>query len=78
MNDYVKTMVYLFGLFTPIGLSFILYITWFAAFLSPGKQVTITVNECGEALPEFILLPIALVCCCVSLYMTLKRVLKKR
>ena len=55
-----RYLLAIIGISLLISNSIVLYLTFLAAFFNEGT-IRITINDYGEAIPEFILLPITLI-----------------
>jgi len=51
-----SVFLFLSGQFLLVALALLLTAIWIAAFLSPSRSVTITIDSLGEAVPELVLL----------------------
>jgi hypothetical protein len=71
MHRRLKVWLYLFGLAFPLGMTIIMYATFLVAFFTPIRVIAI--DNHGEAIVEFFLLPVCIVISIVSLAMALRR-----
>ena len=62
----------LFGQALGFGMTSVMTITFFTAYLSPSKSVLVTINSFGEAWIEAVAVPVILGITLIGLYYTLK------
>ena len=70
---YLRNFIILMGGLLSLMFSFLLYITFLVAFFSPGYKTLVLVNLFGEAWVEFLVIPLCLLCSCLSFYLCMKK-----
>ena len=70
---YLRNYIILLGGLFSLMFSFLIYFTFLCAFFSPGKKTLVLVNVFGEAWIEFFVIPLCLLCSCLSFYLCMKK-----
>ena len=61
MKETTKYILALFGVGHLLGMSITMAMAWYVAWFSGQYACVITINDYGEALPEFFIVPICLI-----------------
>ncbi len=74
----IKEIIYDYGRLVPYGMTLVLYLTFFTAFLSENKAVLVKIDTYGEAFIEAVFLMVALPIMAYSLIRELKTKKQKK